>query len=177
MEKNDELITALLRGSRRAQAEALRLYGGYVAAVASVMLRDPRDAEEAAQDAFMSAFRSIRTFNPAEASFATWLRRIVYHRCIDVLRQRKIPTEELPDDLPAEAEDADLGEDVEALTDALNTLAAADRELLYLAYFDDLPHAEIAFITGSNPAAIAAKLYRLRNKLAKIINERTHRQR
>lgn len=174
----DELLGGLRARRRGAQAEALKRYGGFVASVVGMMVRDRRDVEELVQDTFLGAFRDIGRFNEAEASFATWLGRIAYHRSVDLLRRRRIPTEELseataamPSDEADEALEADIGE----LRKALALLAPSERTLLTLVYFDDLPLAQVAYIMQSNPAALSARLYRLRNKLARIINERKKR--
>lgn len=181
MVKDDDsakLLEGLRQGSRKARAETLRRYGGYVAAVVGVMLRDPRDVEEVVQDTFLGAFRDIGSYDGSAASLATWLRSIAYHRAVDFLRRRNLPLESLPEHLAEELpeEPPDLGDDVEALTRALLTLAPADRSLLTMVYFDDLPLKDVAYITGTNPTALAAKLYRLRNKLAQTINAQRNRQ-
>ena len=174
----DELIDRLRARSRSAYAEALRRYGGFVSSIAGMMVRDRRDAEEVVQDTFIGAFRDIGAYNGAEASFATWLGRIAWHRSVEMLRRRRIPVGELSDEAAAIADDAHDEEpeaDIDELREALALLAPAERTLLTLVYFDDLPLARVAYIMQSNPSALSARLYRLRNKLARIINERKKR--
>lgn len=154
-------------------AEAMRRFGPMVATIAGMMVRDSRDAEELVQDTFIGAFRDIRSYRPAEASFATWLGRIAYHRSIDMLRKRRIPFDDIDETAYGVAE-ADEPPDaaVDELREALARLAPAERTLISLFYFEDLPLAKVAYIMESNPGALSARLYRLKQKLARIINER-----
>ena len=58
---------------------------------------------------------------------------------------------------------------IEALTKALQQLSADDRTLLRLRYTDELPLDEIASAVGTNPTALASRLYRIRKKLYNLI--------
>lgn len=165
-------------GSRQAYSDAIRRYGPLVQSIVGSMLRDRRDVEEVVQDTFVSVFRDIGRFDARGASFTTWLGRIAYHRSVDFLRRRNLPTDSLTElaDVPFEDEsDEELRFAVDEITYALSRLSPTERMLLTLVYFDDLPLAEVACIMQSNPAALSARLYRLRHKLALMINEQ-HKQ-
>jgi RNA polymerase sigma-70 factor (ECF subfamily) len=58
-------------------------------AVALRTLGDPTEAEDAVQDAFISAFRQASRFR-GDAQFSTWLHRIVVNACLDRLRRRRV---------------------------------------------------------------------------------------
>lgn len=173
--KIDEIVEGLRARSSSSMAEAMTRFGPMVSALAGIMVRDPRDAEEVVQDTFISAFRSILSFNPAEASFPTWLGRIAYHRAVDFLRRHRMPIAESTDlaEIPLTDEDEDApSASADELYEALSMLAPAERTLISLVYFEELPLERVAYIMNSNPGAISARLYRLKRKLARIINER-----
>jgi len=56
--------------------------------VACRVVGDPRDAEDALQEAFVSAWRRLDSFR-AEAGFSTWMYRIVVNRCLNKLRSTR----------------------------------------------------------------------------------------
>ena len=64
------------------------------------MLGDRHAAEDAAQDVFLVAWRSMGRFR-GDAKFSTWLYRIATNRCLGELRRRRAPTLELPEGLAA----------------------------------------------------------------------------
>ncbi len=85
---NQSLVAGCRRGDAKAQFELYRLHSRYMYNVAYNLLRHTAEAEDAMQEAFLRAFQKIETFK-GEVSFATWLRRIVVNKCLDILRQRK----------------------------------------------------------------------------------------
>ena len=71
-------------------------------AVALRTLRDPEEAADALQEAFISAFRAAGSFR-AESQVTTWLHRIVVNACLDRMRRRAArPTVPLPETGPGE---------------------------------------------------------------------------
>src|ERR1051325_4639504 len=81
----------LIEAARRSEVESfnalVRLYEGRIYNLCYRMLGDPDSAADAAQDAFLSAFRNLRSFRGG--SFRSWMLRIATHTCYDVLRIRK----------------------------------------------------------------------------------------
>jgi RNA polymerase sigma-70 factor, ECF subfamily len=67
------------------------------------MLQDHQDAQDAAQDTFLKAYRGLSRFNP-ESSLYTWLYRITVNTCLDYRRKsrrKRIKSEPLTEDLPS----------------------------------------------------------------------------
>jgi RNA polymerase sigma factor (sigma-70 family) len=50
-------------------------------------MKNPSDAEDAAQDIFLKTYRRLKEFR-FESSFSTWLYRVAYHHCLDLLKAR-----------------------------------------------------------------------------------------
>lgn len=166
-----KLIAGLRRGDRKAYIEAMRRYGRLVSSIVGAMVSDPRDAEELTQDAFIRAFGAIERFDGNAAALTTWLARIAYNAATDHLRRQGVrPAEDVTDSPPEpDTEEADLLP--ELLDDALERIAPEERAALQLVYFDGMSLTEAAYVMGTNANALSTRLYRIRNKLARIINE------
>lgn len=97
-----ELLTAHTAGDPGAFAELVLRHRDRMWAVALRTLRDPDEAADALQEAFIAAFRGAPLFR-AEARVTTWLHRIVLNACLDRIRRRQSrPTWPLPDAGPGE---------------------------------------------------------------------------
>lgn len=176
----DRLIAGLRRRDSQCQREAITRYGRLVTSIVGAMAFDPRDTEELTQDTFIRAFAAIDSFNPQVSQLSTWLGRIAYHTAVDYLRRRGArPTEELsaePPEPPATDADTDDTMLPELLYQALELIAPGERTALQLVYFDKLTLEEAAYVLDTNANALSTRLYRIRNKLARIINELKNKQ-
>mgnify|MGYP006158020815 CR=1 FL=1 len=157
-------LVALVARLRFGDAEALgRLYDlalGRVYAVALRVLRDPGDAEEVVSDVFLQVWEQAATYCPERGAVMAWLQTLAWSRAVDRLRRlrrHRVPEGLHPDALPA-AYTPGEGDPAEGLLDALGNaarvreafarLSPAQREVLALAYGEDLSHPEIAARTG-----------------------------
>ncbi len=94
----EELIEALRRQDDDAYEYLVRAYGGRMLVVAKRFLGQDHDAQDAVQDAFISAFKAIDSFQ-GNSKLSTWLHRIVVNACLMKLRSRKRKPEKPVDDL------------------------------------------------------------------------------
>jgi RNA polymerase sigma-70 factor (sigma-E family) len=124
--------------------------------LAAFLLRDPGQAEEIVQDAFVAmhgSWRRLRDPDKAEA----YLRQAVVNRSRSGLRRRKVEAKHAPKpgpDAPS-AEYGALGElDRSAVIDALRVLPRRQREVLVLRYYGDLTEAQIADTLGISNGAV-----------------------
>ena len=107
-------------------------------------------AEELAQEALVTAWRRAASFDPAQASVATWLFTIARNKRIDRLRRERRPEIDpadpalLPDPEPAPDRAIDAVQVETRLRRALGNLPAEQTRLLELAFFQDLSHRDIA---------------------------------
>ncbi len=114
------------------------------------MLGDLGDAEEVAQEVFLSAWRSGHTYDPGRGTTATWILSMVRNRSIDVLRaRRRRPVQPMPEGVdPPDASDvptqAVSNVDAQTARVALNSLPPEQKQVIELAYFGGLSHSEIA---------------------------------
>jgi RNA polymerase sigma-70 factor (ECF subfamily) len=145
------------------------------------MLGSAPEAEEAAQDAFLRAWRALPQFR-GESAFSTWLHRIVVRRALDrqaVLksrRAREAPLEEASPGALAAAGDATpepgLRRTLERLMDSLSEV---QRTVVLLYYYEDRSVEEVARILEIPEGSVKTHLHRARALLraAWLEQERT----
>ena len=166
-----EIVEAVRQGRREGQTEMVCCYAERVFAMVVRQVPNVMDAQELTQDAFLRAFSHIDRYEPHKASLSTWLYRIAYHLTLDHLRRRRPVIVAMEDntDISDEELEAELStgreERIEQLMEVIDELPDDERMLLTLYYFEDRPLAEITYITGIEPAALANRLYRTRKKL------------
>ena len=171
-----ELVEAVRQGRREGQTEMVSHYAERVFAMIARQVPDMMDAQELTQDTFLRAFSHIDSYAPHKASLSTWLCRIAYHLTLDHLKRRRPVIVAMEDntDISDEELEAELStgreERIEQLMEVIDELPDDERMLLTLYYFEDRPLAEITYITGIEPAALANRLYRTRKKLYRKLN-------
>ncbi|MBX3453900.1 sigma-70 family RNA polymerase sigma factor [Ferrovibrio sp.] len=107
-------------------------------------------AEDIAQDSLITLWRRAETFDPAQASVATWLFTIARNKRIDRIRREARPEFDpadpafQPDPEPAPDTGIDRAQQEDRLREALAGLPAEQASLLRLAFFQDLSHRDIA---------------------------------
>jgi RNA polymerase sigma-70 factor, ECF subfamily len=145
----------------------------------------PDDAEDVVQDALLSAWKSMGSFEGT--SFRAWVFRIVTNRALDRLRSRKRHPE-LPLDPPSENDDSswaepvasgpdlvDLAGDREALRvveEALGTIPADQRAALLLRDVEGFAYEEIATITSTEIGTVKSRIHRGRVAVRNILISR-----
>jgi RNA polymerase sigma-70 factor (ECF subfamily) len=172
-----------------AQEEALRkdaLEEMFVAsrkrflAIAHSILRNREDAEDAVQEAFLSAYRHLRSFE-GRSALRTWLTRIVLNAALMMQRRRKpsvvkplsessvshddgwtenIPTSE-PDPEMVHAE----RETFEFINKTLGKMNPALRQAFTMTYYDELSGPEACAVLGVSPGTFKARLFRARRQV------------
>jgi RNA polymerase sigma factor (sigma-70 family) len=177
------LVEVAQRGDVESFNELVRLFEGRVYTLCYRMLGDAESAADAAQDAFLAAFRNLRSFRGG--SFRSWMLRIATNTCYDVLRVRKrrpsvslnieaddesaasplqiADTAESPDDFAQRRELA------AAIQQGLTLLPDEQRIVLILSDIQGLAYEEIAQITNSNLGTIKSRLSRGRARLREVL--------
>lgn len=172
-------ITAAQKGDATAFNQLVRAYQTLAYRTAYRVLGDPAAAEDATQDAFISAFKHIRAYRGG--SFKAWLLRIVTNRCYDQLRvKQRRPTASLdallldPDEPVLGAERAapeapqDWAERQElnaAIQQGLALLPPDQRVTLVLVDIEGFSYEEVAAATDANVGTVKSRLSRARAHL------------
>jgi RNA polymerase sigma factor (sigma-70 family) len=163
---------------RQAQAGDLEAFGRLVAAtqrmayaVARSVLRDGR-AEDAAQEAYLRAFRRLRTLDEP-AGFVSWLRRIVVTVALNMRRAHRVSFVQIDDapEVPILDEEETRWSEAQRrrLSAALLTLTAGERQLCDRRYHGQWSVARLASAAGVAEPVMRKRLQRLRDKLRKEI--------
>lgn len=171
------LLARCARGDRDAfaawyEATASRAYG-----LALRVVRDPAQAEEVVQDAFLETWRAASRFDPERGSPLAWLLTITHRKAVDRVRAAEAATRrdttyhrqlhEPAHDATAEAAQSSL--EARRVRAALAALTPAQREAIELAYFGGYTHSEVAALLqlplGTAKTRIRDGLIRLRDQL------------
>ncbi|MDB5162146.1 MAG: hypothetical protein JWM52_654 [Candidatus Saccharibacteria bacterium] len=83
------IITRVLDGETDAFRELVERYQTGLIIHCENILNDRQDGEDIAQEAFIKAFKNLKTFSSDKARFSTWLYRIASNLCVDFLRRNK----------------------------------------------------------------------------------------
>ncbi len=172
-------ISACQRGDRHAFELIVRRYTARALGAARTLVRDAALAEDAAQDAFVRAFRAIRGFRMGEP-FYPWLYRILRNSCLTTLKRRGKPGPSLDaeDAPPAPAPPSDpvatLAKDElrAAVREAMTHLSEPHREILHLSHFEGLSYKEIADCLGIPIGTVMSRLWAARQAMKKILAPR-----
>ena len=146
--------------------------------IALKITKNPQDAEEIVQDAFVKAFRGMHAFR-GESQFSSWFYRIVYNTALSSVRRKKLPLSPLEDWV--ERPDASLSNRTSLemdhkdrrfyLRQALEKLSILDFTLLSLYYYEDMSLGEIAEIIGKKRNYMKVLMQRARKKLYNALDE------
>jgi RNA polymerase sigma-70 factor (ECF subfamily) len=137
------------------------------------------EAEEIAQDSFLKAFRSLKSFK-MKSSFATWLYRIVYNSAISHVRIKKrgiLYIEDFPADFVdftgsnISEEESEKEFTNSLINFALQKISTEERSLISLYYYEEMNVEEISEITGISKSNIKVKLFRARQKMLEEIEK------
>jgi RNA polymerase sigma-70 factor (ECF subfamily) len=176
------LVERVLLGDQGACETLVRRHGGRMLSVARRLLRRDEDADDAVQDAFLSAFRSLGSFG-GQSSLGTWLHRIVVNACLMRLRgrsrRRDVPLADLPPgsdeacgrDRPDEHAPAVLSrQETRAQVRAcIDRLPEPHRTILLLRDVQELDTDETAERLGIRPGAVKTRLHRARQALRVLL--------
>ncbi len=173
-----ELIRASQEGDLDSFNELVRLYEKMAYNLAFRMLGNPQSAEDATQEAFLSAWKNVRHFRGG--SFRAWVTQITANACRDELRRIKrrpvIPLESLPYDLPASAESPEdfalRAETSEQVQRGLATLPPDQRLAVVLCDVQGLSYEEVAGVMKCSLGTVKSRINRGRSRLRDYLQER-----
>jgi RNA polymerase sigma-70 factor (ECF subfamily) len=179
MKHNNEsnIIRDVLKGDTAAFAQIVETHKQMIFTLAFNILKNRQDAEEAAQDTFVKAYKSLAQFK-GDSSLSTWLYRIVYHTSISMLRRRSNEVADIthPSVEKLIGNHSENGQRLETLDrkkilkEALLKLDEEDSFLVLLFYYKDHSIDEIASITSLSISNVKVKLHRARKKLNELLS-------
>ena len=166
-----ELIKKLKEGDENAYRRFMRLHKDRVYGIIYSYSGANRDADDIAQEVFITVFRKIRKFRE-KSSLSTWLYRITVNKCGDFFRMGKMKTAEL-DEAVISAEDNSMDNilKLNAARKLLGAIPGKYRMPLLLRETEGFTYSEIAKILKKSETNVKVMIFRAREKLRKLKNE------
>jgi RNA polymerase sigma-70 factor (ECF subfamily) len=190
VKSDSELIEEALEGDTSSYGLLVTRYKNSVHNMAYRMMNNAEDAEDIAQEAFISAYRSLDRFD-TNRRFSPWLFRITINLCIDHLRRQRyrpiyIDDEgtymdegeskiQIPDSSPDPQMMAETAEIREIIEGAIAGLSPKYRAVLMLRYLEDFTYAEISEALDVSTNTVKTHLHRgreiLKRKIKPLLRE------
>jgi len=174
-DNESEWLVRALEGDDLAFSRLVETYQKPVYNLCYRMLGNAGDAEDAAQESFLRAYRSLERFDP-NRPFATWLLSIASHYCIDQLRKRRFTSFSMddedhawlepPDPSPNPEITASINEQETQVQSLLEKLNPKDRSAVVMRYWHNASYEEIAESLSLTTSAVKSRLHRARKELA-----------
>jgi RNA polymerase sigma-70 factor, ECF subfamily len=181
--KDDELVKAAQKGDMAAFEELVARHRDKIYARAFSMLRNEDEAVDLSQEAWVKGWQRLNQFQ-GEASFATWMTRIVINLCLDQLRKNKRIKSESIDEMneetggverlmpilnPNPTEGLERDELRQRIDKALAQLSYEHRTVLVLHEFEELEYKLIAKRMGCSIGTVMSRLFYARRKMAALL--------
>jgi RNA polymerase sigma-70 factor, ECF subfamily len=181
-----DLIDRAAKGDQRAFRELVQRHQRRASVVAYGIVRNTEDAREVVQDAFVRVWKHLGDF-AGQASFSTWLYRIVYNLSIDAIRRRspgkhiemdeRTDLEGAPEELlPYRGEtdpfaSVNRSRLIDAMQKSLEQLPAYHRSAILLREVEGMSYEEIAEATGVPKGTVMSRLFHARRKMQSVLHE------
>ncbi len=173
-----EWALAAQNGDQWAFTNLIQRYERAVYNLCYRMLGNPNAAEDAAQEAFLRAYKAIHRYDPGR-KFSTWVLSIASNYCIDQLRKKRLLTlsfDEMPyldvsEKKPGPEGQLLIGERQDEVRRLLGQLSDTDRAAIIMRYWYDFSYDEIGEILSLTNSAVKSRLHRARRTLAEAWDE------
>jgi RNA polymerase sigma-70 factor (ECF subfamily) len=175
MDNESQWLVQALAGDDLAFSRLVEIYQKPVYNLCYRMLGNAGDAEDAAQEAFLRAYKNLDRYDP-KRSFPTWLLSIASHHCIDQLRKRRFTGFSMddedyawlepPDPGPSPEHAASMREKQEQIQSMLGNLNPKDKSAVIMRYWYNYSYEEIAEALSLTVSAVKSRLHRSRKDLA-----------
>ncbi len=169
-----EFIARARDGDDLAFQKVVEAFQGPVFNLCYRMLGNAQEAEDAAQETFLKAYRNLRRYDP-DRKFVNWILSIASNHCVDRLRRRRLqlisldewlPRFESPAPNPGPEETMANHEFQDDVREILEQLGATDRAAIVLRYWYEYSYEEIAESLSLTVPAVKSRLHRARKSLA-----------
>jgi RNA polymerase sigma factor (sigma-70 family) len=172
-------IEKVLCGDVSAYASLVAKHKNLVFSIALKILDSREDAEEIAQDTFLKAYQSLKSFEK-KSKFSTWLYRIAYNAAISKTRKKKMEVVAMDDhiisnystdEIASQVNYLDENEQMKLIEKVMEELPPDDHLLITLFYKAENSIEDISNITGLTQSNVKVRLHRIRKKMYDRIQE------
>lgn len=162
------VLAAARSGDQRAFAALVEHYDPRLRALAYHLLADPHETDDALQDTYVKVYKGLQGF-AGDAALGTWLTRITYTTCMDLLRRRSrvvpLPDLEPEHSLPQAPDPTDDLSSRSTVRDALCRLPPEQRAVVVLVGVQGLDYRQAGEILGVPSGTVASRLSSARKTL------------
>ena len=171
-EIKQHLIKKCKKGDKQSQFKVYQMYYKAMYNTSLRIIGNSQVAEEVMQDAFLSAFKSIKTFT-GKVTFGAWLKKIVINKSLDAIKQNTVYFEEITEKLDEtdNEQTKDISLTIAKVQKAIAQLPAGYRIVLSLFLLEGYDHSEIAQILKITESASRSQYTRAKQKLLEIIKQ------
>lgn len=181
MEHDPELVKRCLAGENSAWEILVRTHTRKVYNLCYRFVGRTHEAEDLTQDVFIKVFRTLRTYDPAQGHFSTWLNRVAHNHLVDHYRRTRKDrvTTSFDDDIsvleqtaapgPGPTTQVESRETRELLQRGLDGLSPDLREAVILRDLHDLDYHEIAQVLSVPEGTVKSRINRGRLELARVL--------
>ncbi len=172
-------IRMILSGDTAAYRGLVEKHQDLVYTIVHRIISSAEEAEEVAQDVFVKAYNKLSDYK-GEAKFSTWLYRIAYNTAVSHTRKKKIEFLAMDEEVIVNHSEEDVQQEVMGLSTeeqnklikkALAILPRTDSLMITLFYYHGKDIEEISEIVGLTQSNVKVKLFRIRKRLFKEMNE------
>ena len=181
---DEQLVELAVSAKPEAFGEIMRRWERKIFALCFGMLGREDDARDAAQEAFIAAYRNLKNFR-GEARVSSWLHRIAVNQCLTIKRRQKTRAEDYFDDADGSEEKvfvaaaryspanvAEHGERLRVVRQAVTALPSELRQVIVMKEFEEMTFQEISETLELPLSTVKSRLYTALKQL-KMRLERT----
>jgi RNA polymerase sigma-70 factor (ECF subfamily) len=168
-EDEDGLIGRCLEGDSSAFEPLVERYHGPLFGVAIRMLGNREEARDITQTTFLKAYQALATCD-RRRRFFSWIYRILINECLNTLRARR-PTQAIEDTMasPGSPDPVEALETRRRVRKAILQLPDAQRDVILMRHFADLPYEQIAAALGIPEKTVKSRLFSARQRLCELL--------
>ena len=176
---DSQVIRRVVLGDQEAFALLVDRYHARCLRVATHLLADADEADDAVQEAFVRAYRHMGGYREQD-KFGAWLMRIVVNQCRTLLARERRGVDRVEQSIARDLQHVDLdaagaaADRYDELARALVQLPAEQREAVVLRFADELSFDEMSTITGVGVSALKMRVQRACARLRTILAEHIH---
>jgi len=172
LDRHADIIAACKLGDKQAQYRLYQLYSKAMYNICVRMLGERSLAEDALQEAFISAFNKLHTYE-GRASFGAWLKRIVINKCLSHIKKQRIQFESLEDQTVEPIADTHQASsppiDAQTIHEAIQSLPEGCRIVFTLYQLEGYDHKEISQIMKISVSTAKSQYHRAKKLLREKI--------
>ncbi|GAX90681.1 RNA polymerase sigma factor [Effusibacillus lacus] len=179
--RDEEILARVISGETDAYKELVVRHQSLIYTLCLKMLGDREEAQDAAQEAFLQAYQSLKDFK-GDAQFRSWLYKIASNKCLDIRRKKArragiASISPLQEELPAQSleptpeEQLLASERTRELHEMVDNLPEKYRDVVILYHYKRLSYREIAEILGIEVKSVETRMSRAKKMLRDMLRK------